>query len=201
MTQHSEWRSILALQARTVLRLQELRATSLEALGRLREAAAALHLAHEIEPSSRRVKEEQRLLDAAAEKSASTAASGAPYGAGNAANSEDAARFGNAASSQPGCNPKLHTPKLAEALPHEPPLAPLCVLGGRTGSGKTVTLHALKSLGEQIIDLEGLAEHMGSAFGRVGQSRPQPSNEMYGEQPALAPTMLVRLAFRGNWPI
>jgi tRNA 2-selenouridine synthase len=60
------------------------------------------------------------------------------------------------------------------------------VLGGRTGSGKTALLHALKDLGEQVLDLEGLAEHMGSAFGRVGQARPQPSNEMFENLVALA---------------
>jgi len=37
------------------------------------------------------------------------------------------------------------------------------VLGGRTGSGKTVLLHALN----HAIDLEGLANHRGSSFGRT----------------------------------
>ena len=41
-------------------------------------------------------------------------------------------------------------------------------------------------MGEQVLDLEGLAEHMGSAFGRVGQGRPQPSNEMFENLVALA---------------
>ncbi|MDO8971432.1 MAG: tRNA 2-selenouridine(34) synthase MnmH, partial [Saprospiraceae bacterium] len=39
----------------------------------------------------------------------------------------------------------------------------LVVLGGRTGSGKTKILHALKRLGEQIIDLEAIEHHKGSA--------------------------------------
>ena len=62
----------------------------------------------------------------------------------------------------------------------------LRVLGGRTGLGKTAMLHALKAAGEQVLDLEGLAEHMGSAFGRVGQRLPQPSNEMYENLVGLA---------------
>lgn len=50
------------------------------------------------------------------------------------------------------------------------------VLGGMTGSGKTDILHQLNSLGSQIIDLEGLAGHRGSAFGGVGLPE-QSSNE------------------------
>ena len=52
------------------------------------------------------------------------------------------------------------------------------VLGGRTGSGKTEVLHQLKIAGEQVIDLEGLAQHKGSAFGALGQQQ-QPSTEHF----------------------
>jgi tRNA 2-selenouridine synthase len=55
---------------------------------------------------------------------------------------------------------------------------PMFILGGATGSGKTRTLQALAELGEQVIDLEGLAHHRGSAFGMIGQA-PQPSSEMF----------------------
>lgn len=55
---------------------------------------------------------------------------------------------------------------------------PLVVLGGRTGSGKTKILHELAQLGEQIIDLEGIAHHKGSAFGFIGEA-PQPSVEQF----------------------
>ena len=54
----------------------------------------------------------------------------------------------------------------------------LCVIGGRTGSGKTAILHHLDQLGEQVIDLEGLAHHKGSAFGALGESD-QPTTEQF----------------------
>ncbi|CCG99183.1 tRNA 2-selenouridine synthase [Fibrella aestuarina BUZ 2] len=52
------------------------------------------------------------------------------------------------------------------------------VLGGKTGSGKTDVLKQLAALGEQVIDLEGLAHHKGSSYGAIGQL-PQPSTEQY----------------------
>ena len=52
------------------------------------------------------------------------------------------------------------------------------VLGGPTGSGKTALLHQLADLNEQVIDLEHLANHKGSAFGALGLG-PQPSNEHF----------------------
>ena len=52
----------------------------------------------------------------------------------------------------------------------------LVVLGGFTGSGKTEILNILKGFGEQVIDLEGYANHKGSAFGAIGQDE-QPSTE------------------------
>jgi tRNA 2-selenouridine synthase len=54
----------------------------------------------------------------------------------------------------------------------------LLVIGGRTGSGKTAILHHLRKLGEQVIDLEGLAHHKGSAFGALGETE-QPSTEQF----------------------
>lgn len=54
----------------------------------------------------------------------------------------------------------------------------LVVIGGRTGTGKTTILKALADTGEQIIDLEGLAKHKGSAFGFIGEM-PQPSVEQF----------------------
>jgi tRNA 2-selenouridine synthase len=52
------------------------------------------------------------------------------------------------------------------------------VLSGYTGSGKTEVLHFLKQNGKNIIDLEGLAKHRGSAFGGLGFP-PQPSQEQF----------------------
>ena len=54
----------------------------------------------------------------------------------------------------------------------------LQVIGGRTGSGKTAILHQLRKRGEQVIDLEGLAHHKGSAFGALGEDK-QPSTEQF----------------------
>jgi tRNA 2-selenouridine synthase len=52
------------------------------------------------------------------------------------------------------------------------------VLGGMTGSGKTHILKYIRSLDNQFIDLEGIANHKGSAFGALGQL-PQPSSEHF----------------------
>lgn len=57
-------------------------------------------------------------------------------------------------------------------------LPSLCVLGGLTGSGKTAILQALQKRGEQIIDLEALAKHRGSAFGGIGLGQ-QPTQEQF----------------------
>jgi len=57
---------------------------------------------------------------------------------------------------------------------------PFCfnILGGYTGSGKTELLKALQQKGERVIDLEGFADHKGSAFGNIGMPA-QPSQEMF----------------------
>jgi tRNA 2-selenouridine synthase len=52
------------------------------------------------------------------------------------------------------------------------------ILGGMTGSSKTHILNHIKNLGHQFIDLEGIANHKGSAFGALGQP-PQPSTEHF----------------------
>ncbi len=54
----------------------------------------------------------------------------------------------------------------------------ILVLGGPTGSAKTKILHELAALGEQIIDLEKLAQHKGSAFGSLGEDA-QPTVEQF----------------------
>jgi tRNA 2-selenouridine synthase len=54
----------------------------------------------------------------------------------------------------------------------------LIVLGGKTGTGKTILLHQLKEKGEQILDLERIANHKGSSFGAIGLP-PQPTVEQF----------------------
>lgn len=55
---------------------------------------------------------------------------------------------------------------------------PLVIITGYTGSKKTELLHLLHNLGEQTIDLEGLAQHQGSSFGNQ-KSISQPSSEHF----------------------
>ncbi|MDP6909088.1 MAG: tRNA 2-selenouridine(34) synthase MnmH, partial [Flavobacteriales bacterium] len=54
----------------------------------------------------------------------------------------------------------------------------LIVVAGQTGSGKTEILHSLRDAGEQILDLEGMAGHKGSAFGGIGMN-PQPTTQQF----------------------
>lgn len=62
-----------------------------------------------------------------------------------------------------------------ESFDRDPPIR---VLGGYTGSGKSRLLHYMAAAGEQVIDLEQLACHRGSAFGGIGQG-PQPTTEHF----------------------
>ena len=57
----------------------------------------------------------------------------------------------------------------------------ILILGGRTGSAKTLILKELSELGEQMVDLEQLAHHKGSTFGALGE-KPQPTQEMFENQ-------------------
>ncbi|MGI9139313.1 MAG: tRNA 2-selenouridine(34) synthase MnmH, partial [Sediminibacterium sp.] len=59
------------------------------------------------------------------------------------------------------------------------------VLGGFTGSGKTEIIQELQKRNNTVIDLEGLANHKGSAFGAIGQLE-QPSQEMFENKLATA---------------
>jgi tRNA 2-selenouridine synthase len=62
--------------------------------------------------------------------------------------------------------------KLLEQVP------PLVVLGGFTGCGKTELLQELKTCGDKVIDLEGLARHKGSVYG-AHEDNKQPSSEHF----------------------
>lgn len=55
---------------------------------------------------------------------------------------------------------------------------PVYVLRGLTGVGKTRVLHELAGRDYPVIDLEGMANHRGSAFGALGLE-PQPSQKMF----------------------
>ena len=55
---------------------------------------------------------------------------------------------------------------------------PFRILGGNTGSGKTIVLQSLRNMNEAVVDLEGLAGHKGSAFGNIGLPK-QPTQEMF----------------------
>lgn len=52
------------------------------------------------------------------------------------------------------------------------------VIGGMTGSGKTRTLQQLGSMGEQVIDLEDIAQHQGSSYGTLNKLT-QPTQEQF----------------------
>ena len=54
----------------------------------------------------------------------------------------------------------------------------LRVMGGMTGVGKTTILHAMVAQGAQVLDLEGLADHLGSAFGNLDRHE-QPTSEQF----------------------
>jgi len=66
---------------------------------------------------------------------------------------------------------------------------PFIILSGSTGSAKTKTLQEMKKLGEQVIDLEDLAQHQGSSFGSMGKLI-QPSQEQFEN---LLATELVKM--------
>lgn len=61
----------------------------------------------------------------------------------------------------------------------------IIILSGSTGCGKTDILKQLAAANEQMIDLEGLANHKGSAFGAIGQKEQLPNeqfeNNLYHE--------------------
>jgi len=55
------------------------------------------------------------------------------------------------------------------------------VLAGRTGSGKTRLLHALREAGAQVLDLEAIACHRGSVLGGLPNT-PQPAQKAFDTQ-------------------
>ncbi|MDZ4808527.1 MAG: tRNA 2-selenouridine(34) synthase MnmH [Bacteroidota bacterium] len=72
------------------------------------------------------------------------------------------------------------------------------ILGGYTGSGKTGLLKTLKEKGQTIIDLEGLANHKGSAFGNIGMPE-QPGQEMF--ENLLATELRQQVIENSEWKV
>ncbi len=54
----------------------------------------------------------------------------------------------------------------------------IIVIAGKTGTGKTDILKHLSAMNEQVVDLEALANHRGSAFGSLGMDT-QPGTEQF----------------------
>lgn len=73
----------------------------------------------------------------------------------------------------------------------------LVVLGGMTGSGKTDLLKNIKKEAYQIIDLEELANHKGSAFGSINEEKQNPQqifeNNLFYELNLLDENKLILL--------
>lgn len=65
-----------------------------------------------------------------------------------------------------------------DLLDRLPPTFQFKVVAGPTGSGKTRLLHGLQDAGAQVLDLEGLAQHRGSAIGALPHTA-QPSQRHF----------------------
>lgn len=74
---------------------------------------------------------------------------------------------------------KTYRERVLTELTEAPPRFTFRILAGATGSAKTRLLHRLAERGEQILDLEGLANHRGSLLGNVG---PQPTQKFFESQ-------------------
>ncbi len=73
----------------------------------------------------------------------------------------------------------------------------IILLGGKTGSGKTDILKKLNAHDFQIVDLEGIAHHKGSAFGAINEQKQNPQqvfeHQLYYELSMLDSTFPVIL--------
>ena len=81
---------------------------------------------------------------------------------------------------------KVYRKYILETLEQE---LKLKVIGGFTGSEKTIILNDLKKHQQQIIDIEALANHRGSAYGAIGLP-PQPTQEQFENDMANAISQL-----------
>lgn len=77
------------------------------------------------------------------------------------------------------------------------------VLYGKTGCGKSEILRQLQKKGEQLLDLEKLAAHNGSAFGGLGKN-PQPSQDEFEKMihkklSGFSPKLPVWIEYESNY--
>jgi tRNA 2-selenouridine synthase len=72
-----------------------------------------------------------------------------------------------------------------ETIDRLAPQMPFQVVCGATGSAKTRVLQALQAQGQQVLDLEALAQHKGSMLGAL-PGQPQPSQKGFETQLATA---------------
>jgi len=87
---------------------------------------------------------------------------------------------------------KRYRAEVRETLITHAPKLKLRVLAGLTGVGKTLLLKHLKSQGHQVIDLECLASHRGSALGKFPNETAQPSQRYFE-------SLLVQDMFKINY--
>jgi tRNA 2-selenouridine synthase len=73
---------------------------------------------------------------------------------------------------------KAFREQVREQLKSLPVRFDFTVVAGRTGSGKTRLLQALRDEGAQVLDLESLARHRGSVLGGL-EHEPQPSQKAF----------------------
>ena len=78
----------------------------------------------------------------------------------------------------------------------------LRVVSGLTGAGKSDVLACLKPLGQQVVDLETLACHRGSAFGSIGQpdqpTTEQVENNLFADLFECDPDQVIWVEDEGN---
>jgi tRNA 2-selenouridine synthase len=76
---------------------------------------------------------------------------------------------------------KAYRRLVVETLEQHPPTLNFQVIGGATGSGKSMLLDTLKQQGAQVLDLEQLARHRGSVLGRFADTE-QPTQKWFDSQ-------------------
>ncbi len=71
--------------------------------------------------------------------------------------------------------------EVTAGLDQSPAPLPIVLIDGETGAGKTALLQTLAARGAQVVDLEALACHRGSAFGDW-PDQPQPAQRLFESQ-------------------